>query len=353
MKRVLLVLFGTGCAASGGGPQGQPGGTSAEGGQAASQPSGGTDAGGSDLVTAGGAPPVVNPSVTRVFAHSADRLFELDPGTLALSDLGAFDCVTDGSSSLTDLAANAEGDLWGVTASSVMRLSVETDGVTCLDVTGLNADDNNRFYGLTYAPKGVIDDTKEVLVAGNTAGNLWAIDESGSITELGTLGKVPATDGHGYTYPSDHKDKRWVLSGDIVFLSNGNSPVGYATVRDCPNPPGTSNCGGDEESDPLAASDTLIELDLSKLKSPNPSQSLLKSVRGRLRPGTSCGSASPEAFTRTFGLAAWDDRLYGFAKSGAVLQIAADGSGCPLTAAGSGWAGAAVTTSAPIDLPPE
>ena len=79
-------------------------------------------------------------------------------------------------------------------------------------------------------------------VAGNNAGELWAIDSGGTLTQHGNFGTVPANDGHGHTYPAANKGQLWELSGDIVFLANGGSPVGFATVRDCPNPPSQTGC---------------------------------------------------------------------------------------------------------------
>jgi hypothetical protein len=110
---------------------------------------------------------------------------------------------------------------------------------------------NTNFYGLTVAPEGTVA-TTEVLIAADGTGALWQIDATtGSTTQAGTLGTDPTT------------SQPWGLSGDIVFLANAGSPLGFATVRVTSTDP-----------------DTLIQVDVSLLK-PGTASTMLRSGRHR------------------------------------------------------------------------
>ena len=200
------------------------------------------------------------------------------------------------------------------------------------------------FYALTFAPKGTIDASNEVLVAGNTAGELWAIDAQGNVEQHGNFGKVPADDGNGNAYDSKHVGKAWELSGDIVFLANAGNPVGFATVRDCPTPPSTNGCN---------AVNTLIEIDVSKLGNAT-TGSVTKSVRGQIVKRKGCNDGTQGDYGNMYGIAAWDKKVYGFSRSGNLVDIdITDGSGCLVQAYGDDkFSGAGVTTLAPVVAPP-
>ncbi len=202
-----------------------------------------------------------------------------------------------------------------------------------------------QFYALSFAPPGVLDPVKEVLVAGNTAGELWAIDDAGKLTLHGNFGNVPADDGNGHDYPSKHIGKRWELSGDIVFLANKGQPVGFATVRDCPNPPVNSGCN------PV---DTLIQIDMTKIQGAS-SQSITKSVRGQIVQQAGCVDPNgQDGYGSMYGIAAWNDKIFGTTHDGAIVQINnADGTACLVkNVPETFWNGAGVTTLAPVIGPP-
>src|SRR5262249_2156679 len=155
------------------------------------------------------------------------------------------------------------------------------------------------FYALTFAPVGVLDPMREILVAGNTAGELWSIDSLGQIGKIGRFGSVPEDDGQGHAYDPANVGRPWELSGDIVFLANEGEPVGFATVRDCPAPPSISGC---------SKTDTLIEIDMAKLKLGGDTI-VTRAVRGKIlkRPGCPPGAVEGSMF----GIAAWDDTVFG------------------------------------------
>lgn len=330
-------LGGSGAAGTTAVPEGgsSSGGSDAQGGSAGSGMGGGVPIGGS-----GPGPDLES----LIYAHTDEELFELDAKakSLNLKSIGKFDCLTKDESSMTDLAVDSQKNIWSVSASFVYRLEIQGQTVHCAEKIQLKKPSADvRYYGLTFAPAGVLGD-KEVLIAGNTAGELWSVDEQGGVKKVGNFGNVPKNDGNGHNYTNS--GKAWELSGDIVFLANGGNPVGYATVRDCPNPPSTSKCN---------TTNTLIEIDVKKMATAN-GGSVLKAVRGQIVEGTSCKTPAFDTFGDMYGIAAWDDKVYGFSRSGNLVDIdVADGTGCfAQKYPESKFAGAGVTTLAPIQPPP-
>ena len=244
---------------------------------------------------------------------------------------------------MTDLAVNAQGDLWGISAKNVYHLMPSGGSVQCDKTIPLTNPSTVKFYGLTFAPIGVINASKEVLIAGNTAGELWSIDENGALALHGNFGVVPANDGQGHSYSSKNKGKRWELSGDIVFLANAGNAIGFATVRDCPNPPSTQGCN---------STDTLLEIDVAKLGSAT-TQSVAKAVRGQIVAGPGCNDPNGGPYGSMYGIAAWNTKVYGFSHGGAIVEIDnVTGRACLIKSGMELWDGAGVTTIAPVIAPP-
>jgi hypothetical protein len=308
--------------------------------------SGAGGAGGGLIGTGGGTSTSSGPPV--IYAHTDKTLFKLDPSSpqLALQELGDFDCVgAQGQDpAITDFAVDKALNLWGVSKSAVHPLTLQNGAVHCGTPIALDPSKDVSFYALTFAPAGVLDASKEVLVAGNTAGELWAIDDQGNLSQHGTFGKVPHDDGNGNAYDSKNVGKAWELSGDVVFLANNGKPVGYATVRDCPNPPSTSGCN------PV---NTLIEIDVTKLGAAT-TGSVTKSVRGQIVQRSGCNDGTQGDYGNMYGIAAWNDKVYGFSRTGNLVDIdVKDGSGCLAQAyATDKFSGAGVTTLAPVVAPP-
>ncbi len=270
---------------------------------------------------------------TVLYAHTSTELFQLDPLNISapMKPIGKFDCIGKGggASSMTDLAVSKDGALFGVSSSGAYPLQVTGSAVHCAATWPLPGS-NTNFYGLTMAPENTVD-AQEALIAANDAGALYRIDATtGTTTQVGTLG-------------ADAGGHPWALSGDIVFLANGGNPVAFATVRICTGSSG-STCG---------TTDTLIELDVSKVKPGT--QSTLKAIRGQVVKGSWCtNAASPATFGSMFGIAAYDDKVYGFSNKGDLVEIHNDdGSACLVTNyANTSFKGAGVTTSAPVKAPP-
>jgi hypothetical protein len=279
-----------------------------------------------------------------VYAHTNTTLYRYDPSQPAMAPtaIGAFDCIggTSQDTAMTDLAVNAAGDLWGISANYVYALTLPVGGtgpVHC--ATTYLAEPALVMFGLTFAPKGVLDPNVEVLVGANTNGELRSIVPSGNATILaqhGTFGTVPANDGHGHNYTN--VGKSWELSGDIVFVSGGGNPRGFATVRDCPTPPSSTGCN---------TTDTLIELDLNTLASAT-TQSVTKALIGQVVKSSACNDPVNTAYGSFYGIAALGSTVFGFSHLGYVTTIdLTSGTACLAVATpGQPWAGAGITTLA-------
>ena len=275
----------------------------------------------------GGAPAS---GVTLLYAHTDTTLYQIDPDHLdqPLVSLGDFDCVGKGkpSNAMTDLAVTKDGKLFGVSEGAAFPLTLGAGTVHCESTWTLP---QTKFYGLTVAPENTVT-AAEVLIGADGDGGLWQIDAtSGTPTQVGTLGSDPSS------------GKRWSLSGDIVFMANGGSPIGFATVRTC------------AKSGSCTQNDTLIEVDVGAIKPGT--QSVLKGVRGAVTKGSWCTNASsPTSFGSMFGIVAYQSRVYGFSRAGDIVEIHNDdGSGCLVSTDPSRkFAGAGVTTSAPVVAPP-
>jgi hypothetical protein len=359
---VLAAILGGACSAAPSPERFTTGSTGSAGSSAGGQSTGGGTAGGSSSSGMGGGATITGLTdggtgagggVSSAYAQTNSTLFKLDPSSAlpALTQIGDFDCIGGSGgldTSMTDLAVDSQGNVWGVSAHHVYQLALPAGGtgtVHCASSSSLNVASNATFYGLTFAPMGVLDATKEVLVASNTAGELWQIDVSNpmspSLTQHGTFGTVPPDDGHGHTYK--YASKAWELSGDVVFLANGSDPVGFATVRDCPSPPSSSNC---------SSTDTLVELDLGALKAQG-NQPVVKSIRGQIVKAPGCNDPANTAYGSMYGIAAYKDKVFGFSHQGYIVTINNnDGTAClALSTSGDAWAGAAITTVAPV-VPP-
>ena len=278
-----------------------------------------------------------------VYAHTSTILLKGDPATspLTLEEIGEFDCLggTNPDSSMTDVAVDKDGNVFAVSRTAVYPLTLTNNTVHCgaRHVLPTEAD----YYGLTFAPANVLGQ-EETLVAANSAGELYFIDYAqGESTLVGTFGTVPNDDGQGHTYATANRGKDWELSGDIVFLENGGNWVGFATLCDCPNPPEKTNCN---------KTDTLVELDLTKL-APNFTGSVVKSIKGQVVKSATCSDPNnPDGYGSTYGIVAWQGTVFGFSNGGNLIEISnVDGSACLVeNYADYRFMGAGITTTAPV-----
>jgi hypothetical protein len=279
----------------------------------------------------GGTGPTAPSGAPLLYAHTDTTLFQLDPANIGgpMTTVGDFDCIGTGKAakSMTDLAVAKDGKLYGVSEGAAFPLTVQGTTVHCDATWTLPA---TKFYGLTVAPENTVAAGEVLIAAAGSGGGLYQIDPaSGTPTQVGTLGVDPKT------------KTAWELSGDIVFLANGGNPVGFATVRSC------------NSKNVCSTIDTLIEVDVTAIKAGT--QSVLKSVRGPVSRGAWCtNAASPASFGGMFGIVAYKDVVYGFSRQGDIVEIHnTDGSGCLVSSdLTHKFAGAGITTSAPVIAPP-
>jgi hypothetical protein len=330
---------GTGGASSGGASSESSGALGNGGGASSSTASG--LSGTTTSTSSGGA------AVASAYAHTDTTLFKLDPSKtpLVVTQIGDFDCIGSGTGqddSMTDLAVTEAGAVWGVSQHNVYQLTLPASGtgaVHCATTVPLKSASGVSFYGLTFAPAGVLG-AGEVLVAANTAGQLFSIDASGNLVQHGTFGNVPANDGQGHTYPAADVGLAWELSGDIVFLANNGNPVGFATVRDCPTPPYSTGCN---------KTDTLVEINMTTFATAG-TQSVTLAVRGQVVKAPSCNDPNNTTYGSMYGIAAYQGNVFGFSHQGSIVTIDnTNGSAClALSTPNDEWAGAAITTVAPV-----
>src|SRR5262245_58827128 len=155
-----------------------------------------------------------------IYASTDTDLYTLDPKdpSLTLTAVGTFDCidpVNGPHTAMVDIAVDKSDALFGVTGHAVVPLTIQGTTVHCGTEISLNSAQPGQtvptFYALTFAPVGVLDATKEVLVGGNSAGELWSIDTGAATAKvIGNFGIVPADDGHGHAYAN--AGKAWELS---------------------------------------------------------------------------------------------------------------------------------------------
>jgi hypothetical protein len=341
--------FGSQSTSSGGGSGGSSGGSSS--GMSASGGSSGSGFGGNDGGSQFGDGSTVTPPggeggttvTTTIYAHTDNTLYSMDPVTKATTLVGTFAGVggTSTDSAVTDLAVDANGDVFVNTESVVYKAALPATMPGTVTLTKLAAlQTSDRFYALAFAPAGALDPSNETLIGGDGNGELWAIDTStGATTDLGNFGTDPTTSGNVFA-----------LSGDLVFYTDASGKAtGLATIRSCKAK--SSSCG----------KDFLAGVDMTALAgaytSKTPAASLLAGIYG----GSTSGPGSGTGYADVFGLGAWQGSVFGFTRhtsSDPPTLILID----PTSGAGSqiatfnfpnnnGWSGAGVTTKVTVSVP--
>jgi hypothetical protein len=235
---------------------------------------------------------------SRVYAHSGDKLYQIDTTTLAPVQIGMMSGL--GTQSLTDLAIDKSDNMYGITLDKLYTLDAGTGEATL--VTALETSAQN-FTSLSFAPEDMNDpNSADILVAANSFGEVYQIDPTdGTATMLGDFG----------TRGSDQIGS----SGDLIAVRGFGI---YATVN-----VGTST----------SAQDFLARID--------PTTWVATIVGG----GT--------GYNDIFGLGFWEGKIYGFVAgtsgSGKMITIdPATGAGTEVQSGAVRWYGAGVATDAPI-----
>jgi hypothetical protein len=336
--------FGDGGGGSSGGFGGGSGGFGGGGGAGGSSgiPLGGDSGGG------GGGGDANTSTTTTIYAHTDTELYSLDPMSNAVTAIGIFSGMSGSTydSSVTDLAVNAEGDIYVNTETVVYTVTLPsapsaTATVALTKVATITTGSDQSFYALAFAPKGFLG-SGETLIGGDNLGEVWVIDTtSGATQDLGNFGAVPG-----------ESDKIFALSGDMVFYTSGGTATGLATIRQC-NSKGESCTSTD---------DYLAGIDMTALSTAYTSKAPASSLLGGIYGGSSSSVGSGTGYGDIFGLGAWEGSVFGFtrAESGSnpnLISISTtSGVGTLISSSfgftSGGWSGAGVTTTTTINVPP-
>ncbi len=320
ISALLALLFGCAGTHTGFGNTDDAGNKNEDGGFNVGNDSGMKPSGDGGEGDGGGGPALI-------YAHSDTELFTLDPTTQAITDIGPFSLSTGTTPTITDLAVDANGNVWVNSETAIYTAAVPTaPGPVALTLVATIATAKSQyFYALGFTPAGVLE-AGETLVAGDNTGSLYAIETNGTTTNLGSFG-------------TDSNSNKYELSGDIVFYTQNGTARGLATIRSC-----ASSC--------TTTNDFLAEVNVPAMVAAYQSKTpgnLNKQVIG-----------SGTGFGRLFGLGAWEGNAYAFSRSASgapaqLIEINSSGTGSSIKTFSqitAGWSGAGVTTKAPITVLP-
>ena len=246
------------------------------------------------------------PAPGKVYAHSDNALWLLEPISKQVTMVGMFDCVGTTVGSMVDIAIDRAGKMTGCAAISFngalggALVSIDPTNAHCSVLTR-GAD---LVTSLTYVPEGTLVPNAEALV-GYAEDRYVRVDPAtGQLTDIGLLNNA-ASGG-----------VRWLSSGDVVSIKDGGT---YLTVT--------------PESGPMSGGDRIVEVD--------PKTGALKRIIG----ATGMGDV--------LGLGYWGGIAYGFTLAGSLIQIdltTGAGTRIPIPGAPADLAfyGAGTTTVAPI-----
>ena len=245
------------------------------------------------------------PAPGKVYAHSADTLYLLEPISKQVTMVGTFNNCPG---SMVDIAIDKNGKMTGAAAISFNGAL----GGAMVTVNPANAQCEvlsrgpNLLTSLSYVPEGTLLANAEALV-GYAEDRYVRVDPStGAVTDIGVLNNA-ASGG-----------VRWISSGDVVSIKDGGT---YLTVKAEGAGPGTP--GGDR----------IVEVD--------PKTGALKRIIGAT------------GMDDVLGLGYWGGVAYGFTIAGKLIQInltTGAATNIPIPAAPSdlSFLGAGTTTVAPI-----
>lgn len=227
----------------------------------------------------------VAPFFGAIYAHSYQHLYKVDPDTLEVTLIGAFDWPAGYEDELmTDIAVDADEHITGITFGNMWSIDNDT-----AHVSFINALSGTSFNGMTFRPDQ--GGGPDILVATGLDGKVWQLDPgTGMQTQIGAYG--------GQT----------ISSGDMVSI------LGYGTIA-------TVKQGS--EIDYLARIDENTGV------------------------ATIIGSTG---YADIWGLGYWRNKAYGFVATNEFVTIdVLTGAATYISTGPENWAGAGVTTHAPIE----
>jgi len=257
-----------------------------------------------DVVSSDGPPAErAPPAPGKVYAHSADTLYLLEPISKQVTKVGVFDCT----GSMVDIAIDKAGKMTG---SAAISFNGALGGaLVTVDATNAHCQELNRgpnlLTSLTYVPEGTLLANAEALV-GYAEDQYVRVDPAtGALTNIGLLNNTAIS------------STKWVSSGDVVSIKGGGT---YLTVKPAS---GTTDGRGDR----------IVEVD--------------PKTGGLLRIIGATGMDD------VLGLGYWGGVAYGFTIAGKLIQIdLTTGAGTtipiPDAPAELSFLGAGTTTVAPI-----
>lgn len=227
-----------------------------------------------------------NGETVYVYAHSSSTLYRIDPDTLMVQQVGAFNWGGVGSDQMTDIAIDKTGAMIGVSYDRVYKVD-STNANTTLLSNALSG----TFNGLSFVPATMLGQTGDDVLVGtrNNDGKVFRINPmTGAATEVGDMGNFTS-------------------SGDLVAVD------GFGTVQ------------------------TALGLSSDQLVRLAPQTFAASAVGG----GT--------GYAQIWGVAYWKNKIYGFTNGGQFVLIdPMTGSAMMVQNTGINWWGAGVTTVAPV-----
>jgi hypothetical protein len=224
-----------------------------------------------------------------IYGHSYFELYRIDPRSLAVIDIGAFQWPTGmDSEMMTDIAVDQDDHLTGVSFDGVFSIDPMNAKTTYL------APLTREFNGLSYVPATELGQTGPDTLVGTTLdGSIWSIDPtSGASTQIGQFGNG------------------LISSGDLVSIK------GFGTIA-------TVNMADPDAIDYLARVDF-----------------------------TNGGAATVIGSTGMYdiwGLGFWGGKVYGFVATNEVVGLdLVSGAATTIEKGPMNWCGAGVTTIAPL-----
>lgn len=234
--------------------------------------------------------------LSRVYAHSGDTLYRMNPLTLSPMQIGTMSGITG---QLLDLAVDKNDRIVGASRTELYTISSTSGAAQLLRTLDTGA---QGFTSLSFIP-GATPNDPDILVAANEDGNVFQIDEAnGTATMIGNYGM--------------HNGMQVKSSGDLFGVRGFGI---FATVD-----------VGTGTMDYLARVDPANGWKATPL-------------------------AQTTLHDKIFGLGFWGGKIYGFvdngfeAGTGTMIQIDdVTGAATELAMGPQRWFGAGVTTTAPI-----
>jgi hypothetical protein len=225
-----------------------------------------------------------------VYAHTAGTLFTMDAyAPYAVLEIGMFTFPDGGAGSMTDIAIDRWGVLYGITFDDLHVC--DPASAACYYLAPLPDMSN----GLTFVPPGTVDASDDSLIGIAISGNWRHMQLSGGMVNQVLLGSY----GAGYS-----------SSGDAFSIVDVGT---YAAV--------------DAAAD---VSDMIVEIDPAD-------GSVLQEI------------GSVTGYTAVYGLAGWQGAIFAFDETGDVLLVdPTDGTWEVINDTTNAWWGAAVITQLPI-----